>query len=111
MSDERDQRNVACALDGNTQRPLVLGTDPRAAAGLDFRAVGHESPNLVDVLVVDDLDVLNTESADPPSGYEPPARTASGTSARPSATGPSPGSSARWSGGTPTLGRIRRPVT
>ena len=80
VGDEGDQRNVPGPLNGGAERPLVLGAHAGAAAGLDLGPVGNEPPDPVDFLVIDVLDVLDAEGADPAAGREPPA----GPPARPS---------------------------
>lgn len=86
VGDEGNQGEVAGALDGEAQGPLVLGADSGAAARLDFGPVGDEPPDFVDVFVVDEFDVFDAEGADAAAGDEPPAGASAGASARPAAT-------------------------
>ena len=107
MRYERDQGDVPGALDGDAQCPLVLCTDSRAPSRFDLRAIRHEASDLVDILVIDDLDVLDAEGADPAPGNKSPTGPATGPSTRPAAS--------RWAAtrtpwGTSALGSIRRPV-
>ena len=95
VGDEGDQRNVPGPLNGGAERPLVFSAHAGAAAGLDLGPVGNEPPDPVDFLVIDVLDVLDAEGADPAAGSEPPAgpparppsRSASSLRPRPEAVG------------------------
>ncbi len=78
---------------GHPEGPLVLGTDATPPAGLDLGPIRHMPAKPVDVLVIDRLDMLNAEGANPPAGRVSPPRTASRTPAGAASSG----SSARWS--------------
>ena len=108
VSDEGNQGNVTCALNSDPQGPLVLGANSGAAARFDFRPVGNEPPDLLDVLVVNELDVFDTESANTTPRHKPSPGPPAGTSSRPTSR-PS-GTSARASRWSPALGSVRRPV-
>lgn len=81
MGNEGYQRNMPGALNGDPEGPLVLGAHAGTSAGFNLRPVGHETPNLLDVLVVNQLDVFNTECANTSpwdkSAPGPPARATS----------------------------------
>ena len=74
-------------LNGSGQTPLVLGTDSGLAPGLDLASVRKKSPELVDLLVVDFLDMVNAEGAQLTPGVVSWPATAS-TLRRTSATRP-----------------------
>ena len=110
MGHKWNQGNVPGTLNCNSQCSLMLRANAGAAARFDLGPVGHESTNFVDVLVINDLDVFHAESAHTPTGNEPSPRPSTGSSARPSTSRASRRTPAWRSGGTPTLGRVRRPV-
>jgi hypothetical protein len=58
---EREQRDVAGALDGHGQRALVPGACPQLAARLDLAALTDVASQASDVLVVHMLDVVGAE--------------------------------------------------
>ena len=101
---------MAGALDGNPQGPLVLGADPGAAARLDFGPVGNEPPDLLDVLVVNELNVFDAEGANPASRHKPPTRSSAGASSRSAASRPTRWTAPRSSGWASPLRSVRRPV-
>ena len=98
------------ALDSHAQGSLVFGADPGAAARLNLGPVGNEPPDLLDVLVVNELDVLDAEGANPAPRHKPSAGAPPRTSSRPAASRASGRASAWPSWGTSPLWSIRRPV-
>ena len=60
----RQQGHVACALQGRREHPLILGTGPSLAPGVDLAPVGDETGKQLDVFVVDFLDLVYGEIAD-----------------------------------------------
>ena len=83
MGDKWNQRDVAGPLNSDSEGPLMLGADTGAAPGLDLRPVGHKPPDLVDILVVNQLDMFDAEGAYPAPGHETAPRPSSGSAARP----------------------------
>ena len=81
MGNERNQRNMPGPLNRDPKGPLVLRAHAGPSAGFNLRPVGDETPNLLDVLVVNQLDVFNTKRADTPPWHKsapgPPARATS----------------------------------
>jgi hypothetical protein len=61
---ERQQRDVAGALDGFAEPPLVARADAGHAARENFAAFLHELRQYVGALVVDEVHLLDTELAD-----------------------------------------------
>src|SRR5215469_12232481 len=61
---ERQQRDVAGALDGDTEPALMACAHPGHAARQDFAAFLDELRKNVGALVVDQIDFLNTKLAD-----------------------------------------------
>src|SRR5437667_2416009 len=57
------QRNIARALDGHAQPPLVPRADARHAAGQDLAPLLHELRQNVRALIVDEVHLLDTELA------------------------------------------------
>ena len=110
MGHERDERQMASPLDCHSKRPLVLRTDPRSAAGLDLCPVGNKPPNLVNVLVVDELDMFHAEGADTATGNEPPPGPPTRSSAGSGSSRSSAGTPASRPGGAPSLWPVRRSV-
>lgn len=100
VRDEGDQSQMTGALNGHAQRTLVLGAYAGASAGLNLGAVRHEPPDLVHILVIDDLDVFDAEGADTASRYESPT----GPTTRPPA-----GAGASRSATRASAWRSRRP--
>src|ERR1700737_2667893 len=60
---ERNQGNLAGALEGDRQRPLVAGAGAGDTAGEDLAALGDEPAQARDLFVVDVLGLLNAEAA------------------------------------------------
>ena len=109
MGNEGNQGDMARTLDRNAKGALVLGTDAGAAPRLDFCPVGNKPPDFVDVLVVDYLDVLDTEGTHPASRHKATSGAAAGAPAG-TASRSASGAAAGRSGGAPSLWSIRRPV-
>jgi hypothetical protein len=61
---ERHQRDVAGALDGNSQPTLMARADAGHAARENFAALLHELREDVGALVVDEVHLLDAELAD-----------------------------------------------
>ena len=61
---ERQQCEEARALQGCRQPALVLGADPRLAAGLDLCAIGEEATQARGVLVIDNARLVDAERTD-----------------------------------------------
>jgi hypothetical protein len=61
---EGEQRQVPGALDRRRQRALVLGAGAGLTSGLDHPTVGDEAAHPRDILVIDVLDAIDTESTD-----------------------------------------------
>ncbi len=82
----RQQGHVACALQGRREHPLILGTGPSLAPGVDLAPVGDETGKQLDVFVVDFLDLVYGEIADlaPRNVTRPAASSASSRAAGPS---------------------------
>jgi hypothetical protein len=60
----RRQGHGPRAPDGPGELTLMPGAAPRDAAGRDLAALGHEVPEPTHVLVVDQIDLVDTELAD-----------------------------------------------
>ena len=61
---KRQQSDVAGALDGHAEPALVARADPGHAARKNFAALLHKLGKNVGALVVDQIDLLDTELAD-----------------------------------------------
>src|SRR3970040_2064169 len=61
---EREQGDVAGALDGHRELPLVGGAGARDPPRQDPPALLHEAPETSDILVVDLLHLVHAELAD-----------------------------------------------
>jgi hypothetical protein len=61
---KRQQSDVAGALDGHAEPALVTRADAGHAAGKNLAALLHELGKNVGALVVDEIDLLDTELAD-----------------------------------------------
>ncbi len=107
MGNEWNQSDVAGSLNCDTQGALMLGTNTGAASRFDLCPVGYKPPDLVDILVIDDLDVLNAEGAYPAPRHKPSPRASAWTSTRP---WPSLWPSALWARGPRALRCTWRPV-
>src|SRR3954469_14934224 len=59
----REQRDVACALEGHRQLALVAGACPRLSARLDLGALREVAAEAVDLLVVDLDGLVGAERA------------------------------------------------
>src|SRR5512134_736227 len=77
VRDVRDQRELARALDRRLQLPLVRRARPGDPPRLDLAALRDERREQPDVLVVDVVDLLRAELADPAAAEEAAARLAS----------------------------------
>ena len=98
------QGQVTGVLNGRTQGSLVLGANPALASRLNLGPVRDVPAQPLVILIVNVLDVFDTEGTDPPSGSiaSPGPSAGSGTATGARATrlktaGPGSGSSA-WSG-------------
>ena len=69
------------ALDSQAEGALVLGANPALAARLNFGPVRYEPAQLLEVLIVNSLDVVHTEGADPPPGGVTATRPSTGPGA------------------------------
>ena len=65
----------------------MFGADPRPTAWFNLGPVRKVSSQLVHILVVDVLDVFDTEITNPPAGREAASGTASGTASGPTSLG------------------------
>ncbi len=110
MGYEGNERYVAGPLNGDTQCPLMFGADTGAAPWLNLRPLGNKPADLVHILVIDELDVFDTEGADPATGNKPTPRPPTWASARSRSAWPSWRATAHGSGGASSLGSIRRPA-
>jgi hypothetical protein len=79
---EREQGDVACALDRNGHGALVLRAGPKLAPRLDLAALADVTAKAGDVLVIDMFDVVGAELAD----LAPAAETATAATATATAT-------------------------
>ena len=70
---ERQQRDVARALDGHRQSALVWRARAGQPARQDLPALGDELAHQLDVLVVDDVDFFLTKLANLPAAKVLPA--------------------------------------
>jgi len=70
------QCQVACTLNGEGELALVAGARPCLAAGFNLPALRDESPELVGLLVVDDVDLVHAECADLAATASPPSSAA-----------------------------------
>jgi hypothetical protein len=61
---KRHERNVARALDGHAEPPLMTGANAGHAAGKDLPALLHELRENVGALVVDEVHLLDAKLAD-----------------------------------------------
>ncbi len=107
MGDERNQGYVAGSLNCDTQSPLMLGANAGPASRFDLCPIGYKPPDLVDILVIDELDVLDAEGAHTASWHEPSTWASAGTATRP---WPSLWPPALWARGPRALRCIWRPV-
>ena len=78
-----NQGDVASPLNGYAQCTLMLGADSGPATRLYFCPVGNKPPDLVDILVVDQLDMFYAEGTYPATRDEPPTRATAGTASWP----------------------------
>ena len=76
---EREQRHVACALDGLVENPLVLSADTSHASWNDLACVSHIFSKQFDILVIDIMNFIDRKRAN--LAPEKPARTAASTHA------------------------------
>jgi hypothetical protein len=99
LGGERQKGELAGALEGNIQRALMRGTGARLAARFDLGAVGQETPQAAEILVVDLFDFVYAELADLATRGEL-AAAATATSATTELSGSASRSwaSASWSG-------------
>src|SRR3990172_6110420 len=81
---EGQQGDVARPLDGHLQLPLVRSADARDPPRQDLAPVAHELPDR-HVLVVNVVDLLHAELADPAPAQKTPAAGAAGPAAAPAA--------------------------
>ena len=91
---EWHQRNLSGPLDSGAQGALMFGTDSGAAAGLNLCSFGHETPNLINLFVVNMGNFFDAESAD----LAPAHKSATGTAA--GSAGSAGSSASAWSAST-----------
>src|SRR4029078_4651639 len=67
---ERQERDVSRPLDRQRERALVRGAGPEHPSRQDLAPLGHEPGEELHVLVVDVVDLVRAELADPPAPEE-----------------------------------------
>ena len=91
---EWHQGDLPGPLDSGAQGALVFGADSGAAAGLNLRPFRHETPDLINLFVVNMGNFFDAESAD----LAPAHKSATGTATGSAGSAGSAGSSASaWS--------------
>ena len=73
LADVGHEGQLPGALDGRLQRPLMCGADTRDPPRLDLAALRNERRQQLHVLVIDVINLLDAELADPTAPEEPAA--------------------------------------
>jgi hypothetical protein len=71
-----EERHVACPLHGLSELALVTSADAGLASRFDLSSVGHEASKARRVFVVNGLNLIDTELADPALGHVTPSSAA-----------------------------------
>ena len=95
---EWKQRQMPGTLNGQPQSALVFGADTRPAARFYLRSVRNESPDAIDIFIIDVFDMVHTECTDSPSRSKPPPATSSKPTSAASWWRPASWSSRWWCG-------------
>ena len=98
LGGKREQRELAGAFEGHIQRALMGGTGAGLAARLNLGAVGQETPQAPEILVVDLFDLVDAELADLATRGEFSAAAAATTAAELTGSASRSWASAAWSG-------------